>query len=241
MLRRRRQKPSWLALLAAALLCAATACGNRNNDQPQPSGGSYQAATAAPADGDEAAQGKGSIVSENQASDLIRSTYAEKFDVGKDDLRVRIRDKVAIPGITLFAVVADPKKLGRNAGAYGIVEGDAIYVEAEAMQRVARAWKYGSERTVSAADFAYVMAHLHSSRHQSSTLLSDYDVEVFKEVSYPKQAEAAAVPAELEVDGLPAVRYALTSEARSQPFSVVTAVVHPDYRVELRTEAILPE
>ncbi|ACY15168.1 hypothetical protein [Haliangium ochraceum] len=237
MLRKRPQRQTWLALLAAALLCEAPACGNRSNDRPQPSSDGY--ASAAVDNGE--ADGKGSYVSENPAEDFIRSTYASEFDVGKGDIKVRLLDDVAIPGITVFSALADPKKLGRNAGRYGIVEDGAIYVEAEAMQRVAKAWKYGPERPVSAVDFATVMGRLHSARDECRPLTSDYSVKVFKKTSYPNQAEAAAVPAEIEVDGMPAVRYGLTSTARSIPFTVVTGVVHPDYRVELRTEAIRPE
>lgn len=85
------------------------------------------------------------------------------------------------------------------------------------------------------------MGLLHSGTHETGALVDEDTLDVFKSTAYPKQAEAAALPGELTVDGLPAVQYCITSGARSIPFSVVTAIVKPDFQVELRTQPVMSE
>ena len=63
-------------------------------------------------------------------------------------------------------------------------------------------------------------------------------LDTFKATAYPKQAAAAQLTAETTIDGLPAVTYCITSGARTIPFSVVTAIIRPDFTVELRVQPI---
>jgi len=169
---------------------------------------------------------------------IIQAHYAQELKVAPTDIKVRIPTKVAIPGITLFKASADPKKVGRHVTRNGIVEGGEIFVEKEAMARVARAWNYGENRTVSAKDFATVMGILHNAKHGSAAITDADTLDVFKSTAHPKQAAAAALPVETTVDGKPAVQYSLTSEG---PLTIVTAIVHPDFRVELQTQPIRPD
>jgi len=107
--------------------------------------------------------------------------------------------------------------------------------------RVARAWKYGPKRTVPPATVAEVFGALHSATAVSSAFLDEDTVQTYKKVSGPKRAAAVALPTETTVDGDPAVVYCLTSSARGTPFSVVTAIVKPDYKVELRVQPVLED
>jgi hypothetical protein len=86
-----------------------------------------------------------------------------------------------------------------------------------------------------------VMGQLHSGTHGTSAIVNANNLDVFKSIAHPKQAAAAALPKELTVDGLPAVEYCIRSEARSIPFTVVTAVVKPDFQIELREQRIMNE
>jgi hypothetical protein len=170
--------------------------------------------------------------------EIVQARYAQELKIAPADIKVRTPTKIAIPGITLFKASADPKKAGRHVTRNGIVEGGQIYVEKEAMSHVARAWGYGEKRTVSAKDFATVMGILHSATHGSAAITDADTLDVFKSTAHPKQAAAAALPAETTVDGKPAVTYSLTSEG---PLTLVTAIVHPDFHVELQTQPVLPD
>lgn len=168
----------------------------------------------------------------------IQTQLAREHDVAPADVKVRLIDKPAVPGLAVFAATIDPKKLGRNASRFGVLEDGKLYVEREAMSRVARAWGYGPSRTVSAADVAKIFGTLHSARDGVAPLVNAGTLDTFKATAYPKQAAAAQLPAETTVDGLPAVTYCITSGARTIPFSVVTAIIRPDFTVELRVQPI---
>lgn len=233
-----RIRRRFVMLLALAALGAGGAgCSNRGSNE-KPVVDDAHSASAARVDDDTTAKGNAPMSDKQRDIALVQKQYASEFKVDPADIKVRVDEAVKIPGITLFSASVNPAKAGRHAHRGGIVEGGAIHVEAEAMQRVARAWKYGAQRTVSANDFARVMSQLHSSRHGTSTILDQDTLEVFKSISHPEQAAAAALPRELTVDGLPAVEYSLQSEARSIPFTVVTAIVKPDFQVELRERQI---
>lgn len=180
---------------------------------------------------------KGSSKMADQDVATVQQALARDFKVPETAVKVRLLG-VAIPGISAFTASIDPGKLGRHATRTGIVEGGAIYSEAEAMSRVARAWNYGARRTVPAAAVAEVFAALHSATAGCSTFLNDAALQTFKRVSGPKRAAAAALPSETTVDGLPAVTYCLNSSARTIPFSVITAIIKPDFTVELRAQAV---
>jgi hypothetical protein len=225
-----------MSLALAALGLAGVGCSNRgSNDKPVVD--DTHSASATRVD-DTTAKGNAPMSDKQRDIVLVQKHYARELKVDPGDVKVRVDEAVEIPGITLFSASVNPAKAGRHIHRGGIVEGGAIHIEGEAMQRVARAWKYGAQRTVSANDFAQVMSQLHSSRHGSSTILDADTLEVFKSISHPEQAAAAALPRELTVDGLPAVEYSLRSEARSIPFTVVTAIVKPDFQVELRQRPI---
>jgi hypothetical protein len=235
-----RTRARWALLLAlAAPGLAAAGCGNRgSNDRPVVD--DAHSASAARVD-DTSAQGNVPMTDTQRDIELIRQHYSKQLQLAPGDLKVRIDEGAKVPGVTLFSVVANPAKAGRHIQRGGIVEGGAIYIEGEAMQRVARAWQYGPRRTVSAVQFARVMSQLHNTRHESSTILDADTLDVFKSIAYPSEAAAAKLPAETTVDGLPAVEYCLQSESRSIPFTVVTAIVKPDFQVELREQRIMKE
>jgi hypothetical protein len=242
-----RDRWRFAGLLARAALVAlglaGAGCGNRgSNDKPIVDG--THNASAARVDDNTTAKGNAPMAETSDKQRdiaLVQKQYAAEFRVEPADIKVRVDEAVAIPGITLFSASVNPAKAGRKATRSGIVEGGAIHVEGEAMRRVAKAWQYGATRTVTAAEFARVMGQLHSSTHGVSAIVNANNLEVFKQIAYPKQAAAAALPKELTVDGLPAVEYCIRSEARSIPFTVVTAIVKPDFQVELRQQQIMNE
>lgn len=162
---------------------------------------------------------------------------AQDLQVADGDVKVRAVS-VAVPGITVFLASVNPGKAGRHASRTGIVDGGAVYTETAAMARVARAWGYGAHRSVPPATVAQAFAALHSATAESSAILDADTASTYKQVSGPKRAAAVALPAEATVDGLPAVVYCLTSSARGTPFSVVTAVIKPDFSVELRVAPV---
>jgi hypothetical protein len=187
------------------------------------------------------AEKKAAMSDTRRDSKLIQKHYAKVFKVSTGDIEVTIMDDVHVPGITVFYMVADPARAGRHIYRGGIVAEGAIYTEGEAMNRVARAWSYDARRPVSATVFAEVMGHLHSADHGSGAILDAGTLDAFKRRTSPAWAAAAQLPTETIVDGLPAVTYCITSAARTIPFSVVTAVVKPDFEVELRVQPILNE
>jgi hypothetical protein len=116
--------------------------------------------------------------------------------------------------------------------------------ETDTMSRVARAWKYGAKRTVPPATVAEVFGALHSATAGSSPFIDEDTVQTYKKVAGPKRAAAVVLPTETTIDGYPAVVYCLTSSARGTPFSIVTAIVkpdYPDYKVELRVQPVLED
>lgn len=174
--------------------------------------------------------------------DIATAQHAVAQDLQLADSDVRARAlPITVPGITIFLASAAPGKAGRHAARSGIVDGGAVYSEAEALTRVARAWGYGAQRPVPAATVAQAFAALHRANAESTAILDEDTAKTYRQVAGPKRAAAVAVPAETTVDGLPAVTFCMTSSARGTPFSVVTAVVHPDYRVELRIQPVLED
>ena len=238
----------WNSLVfLAALAVAAPACGNKN-DKPVPTPQGQDGDGAQPSENagqmpENGTQAKGTPSMAGNDADiaLIKEHYASELKLGKDDIKVRVLGDAKVPGITVFTAAANPRRAGRNVSRTGIVAGGAIYTEADAMTRVAKAWAYGAQRTVSAVDFARVMGRLHNSTHEVAPILDSDTLDVFQSTAYPKQAAAAALPRETTVDGLPAVEYCITSGARTIPFTVVTAIVKPDFQVELKTRPIMNE
>lgn len=211
--------------VSLASLALAAACGSKSTTSSSPVEDGVTPTTTADAT-------QGTPMQEIQAQ------LAREHNVAPTDVKVRLIDKPVVPGVTVFAATIDPKKLGRNASRFGILESGKLYVEQEAMGRVARAWGYGPARTVSAADVAKIFGTLHSARDGVAPLVNAGTLETFKATAYPKQAAAAQLPAETTVEGLPAVTYCITSGARTIPFSVVTAIIRPDFTVELRLQPI---
>ncbi|MBX3252195.1 MAG: hypothetical protein KF901_33785 [Myxococcales bacterium] len=214
-------------LVVAAVFAAAC------SKQPTSAGETAGAGGEAPP-----AKGDASIPGATSDIDIVQAHYARELTVAPADIKVRIPTKVSIPGITLFNASVDPAKAGRPVTRNGIVEGGHVYVAQDAMARVARAWNYGDKRPVSAKDFATVMGILHSATHGSAAITDADTLDVFKSTAHPKRAAAAALPVETSVDGKPAVRYSLTSEG---PLTIVTAIVHPDFRVELQAHPVRPD
>ena len=171
---------------------------------------------------------------------IVQAAIAKELELSPDDVKVRPL-KVSVPGITVFTASVNPAKAGRSVTRTGIVEGGSIHVETEAMSRVARAWGYGAQRTVPATTVAQVFGALHHATAESSPFIDDDTVRTYKKVSGPKRAAAVAMPVEATVDGHPAVVYCLTSSSRGTPFSVVTAIVKPDFTVEIRAQPVLED
>jgi hypothetical protein len=180
------------------------------------------------------------MASTDQDIAVVQRTIAQDLKVPETAVKVRPL-RVTVPGIMVFTAAVDPARAGRQVSRTGIVEAGAVYTETEAMSRVARAWNYGAKRTVPPASVAQVFAALHSATAESSTFIDDDTVQTYRKVSGPKRAAAIALPAEITVDGHPAVVYCLTSSARSIPFSIVTAVVRPDFKVELHAQPVLED
>lgn len=180
------------------------------------------------------------MASTTQDTAVVQKAIAQELKIATADVKVRPLN-VSVPGITVFSAVADPAKAGRNVTRTGIVEGGTIYVETDAMSRVARAWDYGAKRTVPPATVAQVFGLLHSATAESSAFIDADTVQTYKKVSGPKRAAAIALPTETTVDGHPAVVYCLTSSARGTPFSIVTAIVRPDFKVEIRAQPVLED
>lgn len=186
------------------------------------------------------AKGPRQMASTEQDIAVVQRAIAQELGVPESAVKVRPLE-VTISGITVFSASVDPAKAGRPVTRTGIVEGGKIYTETEAMSRVARAWKYGAKRTVSPVTVAQVFGALHSATAGSSPFIDEDTVQTYKKVSGPKRAAAVALPTETTVEGHPAVVYCLTSSARGTPFSVVTAIVLPDDKVELRVQPVLED
>lgn len=226
-------------LIAAALL--AVACGkglpSHAGDDPAGAGNAYAAPAGSPASNP---KGTTQMASTDKDIAVAQRAVAQELNVSASDIKVR-PVSVAVPGITVFSASADPAKAGRHVTRTGIIEGGTMYVETEAMSRVARAWGYGAKRTVPPVAVAQVFGALHSATAESSAFIDESTIQTYKKVSGPKRAAAIAMPKESTVDGNPAVVYCLTSSARSIPFSVVTAIVKPDFKVELRAQPVLED
>jgi hypothetical protein len=225
-----------LVLVQAILLSAA--CGK--SVQPRSSGGS--AGTSAVPAGSAGANTKGPTQMADTEADvaIVRGAIAKEIKVAPDDVTVRPLE-VSVPGITVFTASVSRAKAGRGVTRTGIVQGGSIHVETEAMSRVARAWGYGAQRTVPATTVAEVFGALHNATAESSPFIDEDTVQTYQKVSGPKRAAAVAMPVEATVDGHPAVVYSLTSSSRGTPFSVITAIVKPDYKVEIRARPVLED
>ncbi|HEU4727795.1 MAG TPA: hypothetical protein VFT22_07905 [Kofleriaceae bacterium] len=215
------------ALLLAALLLAA--CSSTAVAGP--------AGSRAP---NSNAKGPAQMASNEQDIAVAQRAIAHDLQIPESAVKVRAL-AVTVPGILVFTAAVDPGKAGRHVTRTGIVEGGAVYTETEAMSRVARAWKYGARRTVPPVTVAQVFGALHSATAESSAFIDEDTVQTYKKVSGPRRASTVALPTEATVDGHPAVVYCLTSSARSIPFSVVTAIVKPDFQVELRAQPVLED
>jgi hypothetical protein len=185
-------------------------------------------------------KGTAQMASTDKDIAVARRAIAQDLNVSANDVKVSPIN-VGVPGISVFSASVDPAKAGRQATRTGIIEGEAMYIETDAMSRIARAWGYGAKRTVSPVAVAEVFGALHSSTAASSAFIDDGTIQTYKKVSGPKRAAAVAMPKETTIDGNPAVVYCLTSSARSIPFSVVTAIVKPDFKVEIRAQPILED
>ncbi len=209
-----------VAVLGAAL---AAACSNRS----APTSGPTTTDGTAP-------DGAGS--SESPMKE-IQKQLAAKFKVSAGDIEVSVIDAPAVPGLVPFTASVNAAKLGRPASASGVLDGKKLLVEREAMAAVARAWGYGAKRAVSADDVATVFGQIHSEHVSTLPLMGETRFKSFKANALPELAAAAELPSEQTVDGLPAVKYCITSSG-SIPFTVVTAIFKPDFSVELRTQEI---
>ncbi len=167
----------------------------------------------------------------------IQKQLAAQFKVSPGDIEVSVIDDPKVPGLVPFTASVNAEKLGRHAAASGVLDGKTILVEKAAMSAVARAWGYGAKRTVSAGDVATVFGQLHSESVSTTALMGETRFKAFKANAQPELAAAAQLPSEETVDGLPAVKYCISSSGPI-PFTVVTAIVKPDFTVELRTQEI---
>ena len=207
-----------------AAVCALAACGNRKSSTPAVTDG-----TASTSAGDP----------EGHPMKEIQKQIASQFKVSPGDVEVEAIVEPAVPGLVPFVASLNPQKLGRSASSSGVLDGKKILTERAAMSAVARAWGYGAKRAVSANDVANIFSRIHSERERVRSITSEGMLTSFKANAFPELAAAAQLPSEEIVDGLPAVKYCITSNG-SIPFSVVTAVFKPDFTVDLRVQPIGP-
>ena len=166
---------------------------------------------------------------------------AAQLGVAPRLVHVRTYDRPAVPGLTVFEASVDRQDADRGRGLSGVFDGTTITTEAAAMTKIARAWRYGPQRTASASEVARVFGMLHSAEDSASPMIDEETVEEFKALARPAQAAVVHAPQERMIDGLPAVTYFINSDSRALPLSEVTAIVHPDFSVELRTRRVPKE
>ncbi|HET9621263.1 MAG TPA: hypothetical protein VFP84_07855 [Kofleriaceae bacterium] len=181
------------------------------------------------------------MASPEQDIATVKHAVAREVKVGDDDVKVQVLDDVDVPGITVFLATVHRDKAGRFLARSGIVEGGKLFSEAAAMARVARAWGYGAKRTVPPETVAEVFGALHVATASATAMYDPDTIEAFKKTAKPRRAAALAMPRETTVNGLPAVTYCVSSSAPSVLFSTVTAVIHPDFRVELHAQKVIDE
>lgn len=232
----------------ASAVALAVACGNGLPSRATDGSGTGSALAAPPGPGSATTNKKGTPQMSTTEQDTAVAQHAIAQELSVPDTAsagagaVKVRPlRVTVPGLTVFTAAVDPGKAGRHVTRTGIVDGGAIYSGTDAMSRVARAWGYGARRTVPPATVAQVFGALHNPTADSAAIIDDDTAQTYRKVSGPKRAAAVALPAETTVDGLPAVVYCLTSSARATPFSVVTAVVKPDFTVELHVQPVLED
>ena len=231
------RSPARLSVSVAVAL--AVACGNGIPSRATDGSGTGSALAAPPGPGSATTNKKGTAQMSTTEQDTAVAQHAIAQELAVPDTAVKVRPlRVTVPGITVFTAAVDPGKAGRHVTRTGIVDGGAVYSGTDAMSRVARAWGYGAKRTVPPATVAQVFGVLHPPTADSSAIIDEDTAQTYKKVSGPKRAAAVALPAEATVDGHPAAVYCLTSSARETPFSVVTAVVKPDFKVELRVQPV---
>lgn len=197
-----------------------------------------RAAPSAPPPAPAQTKGAGHVSSTEQDVAVVKHSVAREVKVTDDDVDVQPLDDVTVPGITVFLATVHKNKAGRFISRTGIVEGGAVFTEAAAMSRVARAWGYGARRTVPPETVAEVFGAIHKATADSTALFNEDTVEMMKKTAGPRRAAVLAMPSETTVHGLPAVVYCVSTSGRSSPFSVVTAVIHPDFRVELHVQPV---
>ena len=245
---RQAVRPGLVATCVLALACAHAGCGNnqaKDKTQATDNDKDPKDTSKGPETGldkgqpDDTSKGKPPMAAGQGDTAVIQEYFAKEFKVDAADIKVRIQKRIKVPGVTFFTAMPNPQKAGRNASRKGIVEGGQLYFENEAMSHIAKAWKYGADRPVKAAKLARALAYVHSKDHEVSTILDEDTLKIMAESMAPGHAAAAAVPKETTVDGHPAVEYCLKSGDRGMPpFQVVTAIVKPDFQVELRTKKI---
>lgn len=218
-------------VLALALASAvAGGCSGRGSKQAPVAGDGAIGSSAG-------SSATGEATSEGSPMKDIQKLVAKEFGVAPGDVKVDVEREPRTPGLTVFTAYPDEAKLGREAVRTGVYDGAQLLSEGAAISAVARAWGYGTTRTVTASDVARTFALLHSEKASVSAMLTAGEVQVFKQGAQPRRAAAAALPSEELVNGAPAVKYCIRSSSRAVPFSVVTAIFK-DGGVELRTEVI---
>src|SRR5215510_11577611 len=156
-------------LVVAVLL--AVACGKGMQPHAAEDSDGPGNAYAAPA-GSPVSKTKGTTQMASNDKDLAvaQRAVAQDISVSASDVKVSPIN-IAVPGITVFSASVDPAKAGRHATRTGIIESGKMYVETDAMSRVARAWGYGAKRTMPPTAVAQVFGALHSATAESSAFI----------------------------------------------------------------------
>src|SRR5690606_36155788 len=144
---------------------------------PHPAAGDAGATAAAQAGAREAADAAAAAAAQpwvvtpvsdalmDKAEAAVRTWFARRAKVAPDRVDVFIDDEGVVPGAVLFRARVRRSRGGGPAdrempAAVGLYTGEEVADADEARAHVARAWKYGPDRTVPASQVARVMGFL---------------------------------------------------------------------------------
>jgi hypothetical protein len=216
------RSPSFLALVALLALALGFVVGGCDRN-----GAGKTSAAGAPGPGEVSPAPSSS--SESDVEKRISNAVAKLLQVKPAAVEVELIEDVEVPGLTVFkarATIADDV-----AYSVGVVQGDQVVTDQQqALNLVAKAWKYGRQRTVPADQVAAVFGVLEGAEQAWMPIVNADQLEPMSE----DRKKLMFLPRETEVDGKPAVQYWVTSA--EPPLWLTTAVIDDHGAVSLSTE-----
>ncbi|HLU68384.1 MAG TPA: hypothetical protein VKZ63_19000 [Kofleriaceae bacterium] len=217
---------------------------------PHPAAGDAGATAAAQAGAREAADAAAAAAAQpwvvtpvsdalmDKAEAAVRTWFARRAKVAPDRVDVFIDDEGVVPGAVLFRARVKRSRGGGPAdrempAAVGLYTGEVVADADEARAHVARAWKYGPDRTVPASQVARVMGFLEGASGGDARPV--YTEGSLKAI-HPRYQAVARLPAEVVVDGAPAVEYFVRARDARPSFWKSTVVFRGGGAVEHRRE-----